>query len=443
MALEDKLKIAYVGVDEEWAAVTGEHIAFIPAANTQADAVVTRALDTATRVNSAGNIETVVANKARIDYSLGTDKCPNLLVERNNGNIFTVGSDDLTGTNLNGLTPTLNSHISPKGDNTAIMLSTEVDASPIRHRIIYASSFNAVAGFYVLSVYVKQAAHRYIQLCPVASYASIDDWANFDLQTGQVTLAGTGAIAWSTPANHGYWRLFLLIRSSTLSSTFSDIITIINNNPLSGRYPSYQSTVAENVCYAWGINLTPGVVPLSYSSNGVKNADVIKKTGIGSLIPQTKGTLLFDGYLQAGSLSDGISRFCCNIGVDTNNSIYFRRSDNAMNLISTNGGVVQSSLTSILISPFRNKRIKLLGHYEVDKYEFYINGQKVGEDFLGTLPTLSTIFVGCHANEISQWDSLIKMAGVAEELTPTERDQFFQYDSLEIMAGEMQYQFES
>jgi len=87
MSVATKTKIALITNVDGVASVTGKLSTALPT-DTSADPTVTRALDTATRINSAGNIATVVANKGRITYRLGTNKCPNLLVERTRINLF-------------------------------------------------------------------------------------------------------------------------------------------------------------------------------------------------------------------------------------------------------------------------------------------------------------------------------------------------------------------
>ena len=69
--------------------------------NGTGDFTVSRALNTATRVNSLGNIELVDADRPRLDYlaSDGTVGCPALLVEPSAQNLAWHSQTWATGTN--------------------------------------------------------------------------------------------------------------------------------------------------------------------------------------------------------------------------------------------------------------------------------------------------------------------------------------------------------
>jgi hypothetical protein len=437
MSVFSKTRIALITMSEGIASVVGKLFADLPM-DGSADPTVTRALNTATRINSAGNIETVVANRGRISYRLGTNKCPNLLVERANGNVFTNNPDTLNDYNYVGLSPTYNNHISPKGTIDATRVSIGIDGSSIRHRIISPLGFNSVTGTYILSAFVKELDHRYIQLVPVAAFANINDWANFDLQTGAVTNKGADAIAWSEPAANGYFRLFLIVRSTATVGTFSDIICAINNDPLSIRYPSYQSLAAANICYVWGANLTLGVVPFSYCS-GVGNADVITKTGLSAILSGTQG-LGGDCYLQAASLADSVIRTIAEVAVDANNFARISRLNNTIVGRITVGGVEQAAITYTIPAPLRDKRCKVYLDFQLNNVNLYVNGLLVGTDTLASALTgLAGTYTGQSIGSANFWDGLIKSNVQMASLDATERDKWFQYASYSEMASELLY----
>lgn len=82
------------------------------------DMTVTRAT-TATRVNSAGLIESVASNVPRLDYSNGT--CPSILVEPQRTNILKY-SEDLTNavwSLIGTITRTANYGTAPDGTQTS------------------------------------------------------------------------------------------------------------------------------------------------------------------------------------------------------------------------------------------------------------------------------------------------------------------------------------
>ena len=142
-------------------------------------------------------------------------------------------------------------------------VQTAVDASAGRHRLIQQiSSFVAGGTSYTFSVYAKKNQHRWIQLNFTTNF-SVNDWANFNLENGLIGNTGTGAIATIENVGSGWYRLSISgIAIATGAATNAEILT--TNNTDSGRYPSYQSTVAENVFDIWGAQLETGTTVGTY-----------------------------------------------------------------------------------------------------------------------------------------------------------------------------------
>lgn len=325
---------------EEFAADTvGTLYAPIPN-NATGDQTVIRASGIATRVNSSGAVETVAVNKARIDYSLGIDRCPNLLVERASTNLF---------------------------------------ATPLAPATQTVTVVNATV--YTISV----------------------------VGSGSITLsgAGTGEVTQNNP---------ITITSGTTSLV---------------------CTVAGTLS---GASVVAGQVALSVS-DGAKDADSISKTGLSASIPQVKGALFFDGYLQAGSLTDGHTRIPSSIaitGLEANNTILFYRYNNVIGYEVNVGGVFQANGNVTILSPLKDKRIKLYISFDTNNVSFYVNGAVALTDLVATIPACNKIEIGGGALG-SNWDGLIKSVMVTDELTLTDIEQLSQYATFAEMASEMQY----
>ena len=197
------------------------------------DMSVTRAT-TATRVNSDGFIEQVPYNlfqrSEEFEQAIWTKTAVSIIQ---------------------------NTQISPIGNLTADTLRIGVDASSVRHRL-FQQLFTQSGTTYTTSYYLKKANHRWIQLNYVSDTVfGISNWANFDLENGVIGNTGPGAIATITDVGNGWYRCTLqAIAITSINTTSCEIIVINNTN--SGRYPSYQSTIAEDVCYVWGAQLVTG-----------------------------------------------------------------------------------------------------------------------------------------------------------------------------------------
>lgn len=142
-------------------------------------------------------------------------------------------------------------------------LQTIVDASAIRHRLIQQFTSTVIGGnTYTFSIYAKKNQHSWIQVNFVSNF-SVNDWANFDLENGVIGNTGTGAIASIEDVGDGWYRLWITGTAITTGAATNAEILVINNTN-SGRYPSYQSTVAENVFDIWGAQLVEGTEPKDY-----------------------------------------------------------------------------------------------------------------------------------------------------------------------------------
>jgi hypothetical protein len=142
------------------------------------------------------------------------------------------------------------------------------DNTTTRHRILLASTITVSIGTtYNLSLYAKKATHDWIQLNPVYdTFFGINNWANFNLSTGQIGNTGVGASASITSVGDDWYRLTLICDVIASGTTFLNLF-VATNNTNSGRYPSYTGTLAQ-CFYIWGAQLTIGSELLPYYDNG-------------------------------------------------------------------------------------------------------------------------------------------------------------------------------
>ena len=240
--------------------------------------VVTRAT-TATRVNSSGLIESVATNVPRLDYT--NSSCPSILVEPQRTNLLTYSEqfDNAAWTKSNA-TITANTTISPDGNNNADTYNVVSTTA----NLIYQNP-TLTTGAYSISVYAKKASSNIIRLFNVTSGTSA---AWFDLNLGQVIGTVNGGTASIENAGNGWYRC--VYKGTSITSGFTGI-------GLSDTANSATASIGSSV-FIWGAQLEAGSNATSYiptvASSVTRNADVISKTGISSLIGQTEGTLFID-----------------------------------------------------------------------------------------------------------------------------------------------------
>ena len=237
------------------------------------DLTVTRAT-TARRVNSAGLIESVASNVPRLDYL--NSSCPTILVEPQRTNLLTYSEqfDNAYWAKI-AATVTANNTTSPDGNNTA-------DKVEFNSGIINGTAVVADNQTYTISFFAKKGTANLFQISEAFYFGTT---VAFDLNAGTVT-SGTGKIE---NYGNGWYRCSMQITYGVGQAVSSWVLR------------NYQS----GYIYLWGAQLEAGSYPTSYiptvASSVTRNADVISKTGISSLIGQTEGTLFCEINTQVST----------------------------------------------------------------------------------------------------------------------------------------------
>jgi hypothetical protein len=154
--------------------------------------------------------------------------------------------------------------------------------------------------------------------------------------------------------------------------------------------------------YIWGAQLEVGSYPTSYipttSASVTRNADVISKTGISSLIGQTEGVVFFDLELNNTPIDD---------------SYIFIRNSNASNyiglriqnnLIRYEGAVSASTTCSIPKSAVANTRYKVALAYNTNDFAMYVNGDLIGTDNVGTIGSMDTLDLNFNLPGVNSYE---------------------------------------
>ena len=308
-------------------------------------------------------------NVPRLDYT--NSSCPSVLVEPQRTNNFTYSEQfDNAYWAKTAATVTANNTASPDGNNTA-------DKVEFNSGFINGTAIVADNQTYTISFFAKKGTAN-IFIIQEAFYFGTN--VVFDLNTGTIT-SGTGKIE---NYGNGWYRCSMQITYGVGQHVSSWVLR------------NYQS----GYIYLWGAQLELGSYATSYiptiASSVTRNADVISKSGISSLIGQTEGTIFVEEVYDANvannggvddtlvSLSDGTTNNLISIfhygaggGVDRK-VLFFIRLSNV-----TQAAYYSSSLPS--------GTYKIAMAYKNNDVAFYINGVQLSTDTSASIPATSAL----------------------------------------------------
>lgn len=238
---------------------------------------VTRALNTATCVNSSGYVEIVNANLPRFDHNPATLARRGLLIELTRSNLLKYSSQfDDPSWDKQGTTVTANATTSPDNTNTAYkIVPTNVNTV----KDVNQPSISLVSGTtYAISAFAKKGEYNFLQLTLLGSASHA--YANFNLDTGAVATTGNSPVAVSiTPFSNGWYKC-VLVATSAVTTTGSPVYGPISSN-IASRRPSYAGDGSSGI-YLWGAQFEVGGFVTSYipttTTSLTRNADVVTMT---------------------------------------------------------------------------------------------------------------------------------------------------------------------
>ena len=301
-------------------------------------------------------------NIPRLDYSNGT--CPSLLVEPQRTNLFLRSQEFDNAAWAKAGTVTANTTISPDGTQNADTVTS----------IIFQQSFGT--NVFTFSCYAKVNGGDGIFYIRVDIPAT--NQASFNLNNGTILSTPAGYTTSIENVGNGWYRCTMTTPS----------VNIINAVLVSANY-------GANPTYLWGAQLEAGSYPTSYipttSAAVTRNADVISKTGISSLIGQTEGTVFCEFQT--------LENLYAYIGVDdtttTNRIIFFGVGDNKLYAqLRDATGTIFTQGTNVI-----NGKVKAAISFNSSGSVFYANGVQIHSDLGASYSTLSQ-FTFNHASQI-------------------------------------------
>lgn len=192
--------------------------------------------------------------------------------------------------------------------------------------------------------------------------------------TGSVVLSG---VATGTLVGTGTSNRVSLTFTPTAGSLILTVVGSVTNWQLEAgsNITSYIPTVASTV---------------------TRNADVISKSGISSLIGQTEGTMFIDINYKA----DSVFKNFFNLGTSTSSYIaILARNSNKIGAEVLNAGVQVNNEGSTI---YTSQRLKIAFAYKANDFAMYINGVLAFSQSSGTVPAKAEVYLGSYGNGIWQ-----------------------------------------
>ena len=331
-------------------------------------------------------------NIPRLDYSNGT--CPSILVEPQRTNLWTYSEDFNAGTiNSSLITYTANTTetTAPNGTNTADKFEVTTSGGDAFRRF---TRTIAVQNF-SLSLYVKGAAGQKLQL-----FLARDSFA--ELKDIQTTL-------------NGEWQRIVL--NDSFSTTSSTVVMGVEFGFTSS------DSVAGQIYYLWGAQLEVGSYPTSYipttSASVTRNADVISKTGISSLIGQTEGTMFVDIDFDANKIDSGSILIPLKLYQSSTKSELVLYSDGRVQVTHFNLGTLTCNI-DLPSYGLTNGNHKIAFGYKANDFVLYIDGSLAGTDTSGTVGAQDSISLkdttypsATNENAVALWKTRLTNAQLA------------------------------
>jgi len=353
------------------------------------DLTFSRTGDTATRVNSSGLVESVLADKPRLDYFDGT--CPKLLLEPQRTNLVLYSSDVTNAAwGLSGATTQANLVTSPDGTTNADKIKE--DAAISDHQIYTNAGFPITNGTkYTISCFVKAAERTecYIWF-GTGQIGNGTTKMYFDLVNG-VALNSVALITTKIEDyGSGWFRISITGVAGTNGTAY------LFTGPAIGQTFSYQGVTGSGI-YIWGAQAEASTFPTSYipttSATVTRNVDACSKTSATALIGQTEGTIFLDVNLDTR-----VSNTYIPLLTDTTltNYLGIKITDTGFLFEVVSGGVTTCSISS---SNTATGHFKFAATYKLNDFAFYINGALVGSDTSGAVPVSLTKIENLYYND--------------------------------------------
>lgn len=349
---------------------------------------VSRALDTATAVNSSGFVATVNANLPRFDYSPVTLAPRGLLIEESRSNLV-LQSEQFSDPSWSTVDASISANAvnGPDGNLTADKL---VEAATSGVHNVSQTVTVANSTVYTNSVYVKAAERTFIAL-----YAGNPGQGTiFNLSNGTIhgSLVAPPTSSSITAAGNGWYKISITYTSVAIATAPS--LYLCDNT---GQF--VYSGDGTSGAYIWGAQIEAGTFSTSYipttTTSLTRNADVVSMTGtnFSNWWQATIGAML---VRARQSIITGI-RPCTHISDGTANNIIALRGNAANPELYIKATTDQAQIDAGTL--VANTSYGLAGAWNTDNCAAAINGAAPVTDTSATIPTVDRMLIGSDGTD--------------------------------------------
>jgi hypothetical protein len=363
----------------------------------------TRAGNTATVVNSTGDVVLINADLPRFDFNSLTLACKGLLIEESRTNLFTYSEDfsDVfwikTGMLAFGSGSVVDAITSPDGTINADLLTENTSAG--NHVIATNLSFNFVSGTaYTQSYFVKANGRTKFQTTFRSNWFGTTG-INFDLTAKTATLLSGSTASTSgtiTEFKNGWFGITHTATATATGSSPSDTFLYFADATGAISYTGNGTSGA----YVWGAQLEVGAFATSYiptvASQVTRNADVATMTGTN-----------FSDWYSAGAggvvvrvLPSTVSGTRPALQFDdatADEVIALRGETTNPELVIVDGGSPQAQIDAGTIAA--NTAYNLGAAWNTDNCAAAVNGGAAVTDTSATIPTVTQARLGSNGTD--------------------------------------------
>ena len=384
---------------------------------------------TATRVNSAGLIENVAIDMARIDYP-NNGSCPHLLFEPQSTNLVAY-SEDFSNSSWSKSRSVFTNDIihSPSGLVNMGSLTEDATANNTHYVRDFLTVVDGVD--YTLSVFAKAKERNIICLGDnAAAQSNTGVW--FDLINGVILTQRNGYVGSIKDFGNGIYKCSVTYSASTLrqyidiSLSLSDGVNVYSGDGNSGAY-------------IWGAQLEALPYATSYiPTNGsavTRVQDVANNFGDVNTFNSSEGVLFVE--MAALINSGGYRVITISDGTASNRIQVFY--DDLGNL---RAGVTSlgSSVVSMNYNVDITSSLKIAFKYKINDFSLWVNGIEVLTDVSGITPINLKTLSFDNGTGSAKFEGKIKQVQVYKEaLTDAELEYLTTYGSFTDLANANNY----
>ena len=374
---------------------------------------VTRALNTATRINSSGFIETVNANLPRFDYDSVTLSPKGLLIEETRINLLPNSETFTSGWTPEGASIATENVTSPSNAITSVKIVENSAAGSHGYYAGVVVTTSVHAGSIFLKAGERTKASVFLfNVSPVAAYE-----VKVDLSNG--TIIGTPSGTWQITALQNGWYRISIVSTVALLGTARLWVRMLD----AAGNASYTGNGTSGL-FIWGAQLEAGAFATSYipttTTSLTRNADAVSMTGtnFSSWYNASEGGILGRFSSQSTS-STGVE-----IRATAGNTDFIRLSRNSSTAYVRifSGGVEQVSIFPAITGSSWATGVSVVAAYKVNSFATSASGTATGTDNTGAVPVSPTnMYIGSsaaggyingHMQKISYWPQRIINAEV-------------------------------